>query len=117
RFVLIAAVVMALRYSELWAVSLGVGLLEAAVIVLGVKVACSLIDLRFAMLAGRTLRGFAWGLGCGAIAAAGRTASMSAGLNGLPVLAVALATPAVLLVWQQGGKVRDLMMKGALEAS
>jgi O-antigen/teichoic acid export membrane protein len=116
RLVLICATVIALRNSGLWQVSFGVGLVEAVVILLGVKIACDLIDLRLATLAARVIGGLAMASGCGVLALVGRTIAIRAGLDGLPLLAVGVVVPAILLAWRQADKLRELMTGAMLEA-
>lgn len=117
RFLLIAAVVAALRHSSLTLMSLGVGVAEAVVILFGLRVACELIDLRFTTLAARTLPALAWGGACGAIALMCRTVSMKAGLHGLPLLVGGLVLPGILMMWSQADRLRDLMTGAPAEAN
>lgn len=117
RFPLIGAVVLLLRHSNLSLVSLGVGVTEAVVILLGVEVACGLIDLRFFALAKRALPAFGWGGACAAIALIVRTGSVRAGLGGLPLLIAVLLVPAILMMWSQANKLRDFVGRAPVEAN
>lgn len=117
RLTLISAVVVMLRNSGLWQVSFAVGLVEAVVILLGVKAACALIDLRLATLASRLRGGVGWGGACGTIALICRTISIKAGLSGPALLVAALLAPGILMMWSQADRLRDLVTRTPAEAN
>lgn len=115
RLFLICAAVITLREFGLFGVSLGVSLVEVAISVLGIKMACALIEVSLVSMAARTLAGAAWATALVILTIIGRTASLSAGLHSLPALLGEVALPALLFTWLQAAKLREFVSGKTIE--
>jgi lipopolysaccharide exporter len=99
RLALIVAAVWGSARWGLFGVSAAMGMVEGAVSVAGLALACALLELRLGALARTAVAGLRLAALCGVCTFAGRTVAMAAGYHGAPVLAAAALPAALAYLW------------------
>ncbi len=116
RLVLIVAAVWGCARWGLFGVSAGMSIVEGAMSVAGLAMACALVELPLGALARAAAGGVRLTLLCGLCIVAGRTAAMAAGYRDAPVLAAAALPAALAYVWMERASISAMLAQAFARA-
>lgn len=111
RLALIVVTVMMLARTGLIGVSAGMSTVEAAISVAGQWLACGLVGLRLSDLVAASRGGLRVAAACVAACAAGKTLALLLGLQGVPVVVLVAAPPALIFCWLEANDLSDMLGK------
>ncbi len=111
RFVILLATVIPAAAFGLGAVSAGMALVEATVSILGLYLACWLIDLRLAYLFSAFVPGAWLAVFCAVAAVVGKELGLLAGLEPAVILVLEAALPATVFLWREAPRFAEMISK------
>ncbi|HZO81755.1 MAG TPA: oligosaccharide flippase family protein [Candidatus Binataceae bacterium] len=117
RFALIVAAVWGCARWGLFGVSAGMSVAEGVVSVMGVALACTLLEIPAGALVRAAAPAVWLAVLCGLCTFAGRAAAMAAGWHGVPLLAAAALPAAIAWAWMERARIAAMFAQGSACAS
>jgi len=111
RFILIVAAVLSLAGGGLFAISAGMSVVEGLTSVIGVRLACELLNLNLRGLIAAAVPGLRLAVACAIVSALGKAGARAANLDTPAVAAIAAFLPAIVFCWVESAAMSEILAR------